>query len=248
MKSGISLAALVLVLSVSTLFSADFWDEKPYTDWRHKDCEKLLADSPWAHPYALTGVNIPGMMDFGRGRVASGRSYGDSEVDTGIGDREVHLYLQIRFLTARPLKAAIGQMRLLADKENKALKDQVEQYVNQEDGPEIIVEITTHSEPEGHFDLRQIDGFLRTTTLPAIQNKVWLSDSSSGTRVPILRYQPPQDGYSGTLLFFSRYDEDGNPCFNGTEHEILFHMEAGFGLIDLILKPGDMVFNEEFTF
>ena len=247
MKTKTILVALVWTLSLSYLFAADFWDEKPYTDWKQKDCDKLLEKSPWSHPYAITGVSIPGMMKQGGGATTPARDFGDENVTTETGDREVHLFLQVRLVTAKPVKAAIGQSRLLADPKNKSLQDQVEQYVNQADGPEIVVEITYYSEPAGHWSLREVAGFLQTATLPAIQNKIWLSASSSDTHVPLLRYQGPYEGYNGALLFFPRYDENGNPNFNGSEREILFHMEAKFGTVDLLLKPKDMKFNDVFT-
>jgi len=248
MKIKTILAALVWVLSLSYLLAADFWDQKPYTDWNQKECDKLLEKSPWSHPYALTGVIIPGMANWNRpSSPTSSRSFGDDSLATLTGDREVHLFLQIRFMTAKPLKAAIGQSRLLADPNNQALQDQAEQYVNQADGPEIIVEVTYYSEPAGHWSLREVAGFLQTATLPVIQNKIWLSASSSDTHIPLLRYQGPYEGYNGALLFFPRYDENGNPNFNGSEREMLFHMEADFVTVDLILKPEDMKFEDVFT-
>ena len=248
MKTKIILITLIWALCLSNLFAADFWEKKPYTGWKQKECAKLLQKSPWTNPYALTGVIIPGMMNpKSGGRTTPTRRYGDNSLTTDPGDREVHIFLQIRFLTAKPVKAAIGQSRLLASPDNKELQEQVEQYVNQPESPEIVVEVTYYSEPEGHSSLRQVEGFLRTATLPAVQNEIWLSASSRNTHVPILRYQAPNEGYNGALLFFPRYDENGNPNFDGSERVLLFHMETDFGIVDLILKPEDMKFEDEFT-
>ena len=241
-------AIFVAFLCFSCLSGDDFWVEKPYPEWDRKECEKLLADSPWSYPYAITGVSIPGMMNFSTSRVTEGRSFGEESLDTVTGDREVHLYLQVRFLTAKPMKAAVGRMRMLSQPDNSDLSSQVAQYVNQPDGPEIAVELTWYSEPSGHWALREIEGFLRKSTLAAIQNKTWLSGSSGDTRVPVLRYQGPSETYPGALLFFSRHDEEGNPNFSDTEGDILFHMETEFGLVDLILHPDKMTFEEKFTF
>jgi hypothetical protein len=246
MKIKTGLAVLIWVISLSYVFAADFWDKKPFTEWKQKECARILEKSPWSHAYALTGVNIPGMMKRGGGELAA-RSYGDEELPTEFGDREVHVFLQIRFLTAKPVKAAIGQSRMLSDPDNKDLAGQVAQYVDQADGPEIVAEITFYSEPPGHPAMRQIDSFLRTTTLEALQHKTWLSESSTKTHVPILRYQPPSESYPGTLLFFPRLNEDGNPLFQGKNGDMLFHMETDFGTVDLVLKPKDMTFEDEFT-
>ncbi len=247
MNKKIALATLISFLSLTSLLAADFWDQKPYNEWTQKECERILADSPWAYPYAITGVSIPGMMNFETSRQTPSRSFGDSNAGGSTGDREVHLIMQIRFLTAKPLKAAIGQMRLIADPENTVLESQVKQYVDQENGPEVAVEITFRSEPEGHPAIRQIEGFFRTATLPSLQNKVWLSEGSRDVHVPILRYQGPYEGYSGALLFFSRFDESGKDYFENPEDDILFHLEADFGMVDLLTKTKNMRFNDEFT-
>ena len=176
------------------------------------------------------------------------RSFGDGDLGDVSGDSEVHLFLQIRFVTARPIKAAIGRTRLLADPKNKALADQVEQYVNQPDGAEVVVEVTYYSEPAGHPSLRQVENFLRTATLPTLKDRVFLSASKKDVHVPIGRYQGPYEGYNGALLLFPRYDEEGNPHFDGSEREIHFHMRTSFADIDLRLKPSDMIFGGAFAF
>jgi hypothetical protein len=228
------------------LLADEFWEEKPYQKWKSKQCEKLLQDSPWSHPYAITAVTVPGVMNQAGGTTRT-RSFGDGDLAQTGGDSEVRLYLQIRFVTAKPIKAAIGRSRILGDPKNKALEEQVEQYVNQPDGPEVIAEVTFYSEPAGHLSLRQIENFLRAATLPALKDKVYLSDSGKGIQVPIGRYQGPYEGYNGALLLFPRYDEKGKPYFDGSEKEILFHMETTFAEVDLKLKPQDMVFAGAFT-
>lgn len=245
-KIAATLMTLALgLLSVYSL-AADFWDKKPYTEWRAKDCEKLLKKSPWARPYALSRVTVRGVANSSGGTTRT-RSFGDGDLGAATGDTEVSLYLQIRFVTAKPVKAAIGRMRTLADPNNQAMAQQVEQYVNQPSGRDIVVEVTYYSEPAGHLSLRQIENFLRSATLPSLKDRVYLSASKKGVHVPIGRYQAPQEGYNGAILVFPRYDDEGNPHFDGSEKEILFHMETNVGEVDLKLKPKDMVFENVFT-
>ena len=40
MKTKTGLLALVWIISLSYLSAADFWDKKPYTDWKQKECDK----------------------------------------------------------------------------------------------------------------------------------------------------------------------------------------------------------------
>lgn len=244
MKSGL-LILLSGLLSLS-LLAADFWDKKPYTEWKAKECEKLLEKSPWSYPYAISRVTVPGHMTPSGGTTPT-RSFGDADLAGATGDREVISYLQVRFVSARPVKAAIGRMRLLANADNQALDEEVNQYVNQPESGEIIIEITYYSEPPGHPSLRQIENFLRTVTAPQLKDRVFLSDSEKNTHVSISRYQGPTEGYPGALLFFPRQDEAGEPHFNGSEKRILFHMEMGFAEVDLKLKPRDMIFEGKFA-
>jgi hypothetical protein len=36
------------LLAGVALIAADFWEERPFTEWSDKDVEKMLTDSPWA--------------------------------------------------------------------------------------------------------------------------------------------------------------------------------------------------------
>lgn len=38
----------LLLLAGFTLWAADFWQTKPFTEWTDKDLQKILTDSPWA--------------------------------------------------------------------------------------------------------------------------------------------------------------------------------------------------------
>src|SRR5580704_12731476 len=37
-----------------TLWAADVWVAKPYTDWNDKDLAKIMTDSPWARKVSVT--------------------------------------------------------------------------------------------------------------------------------------------------------------------------------------------------
>ena len=238
-------ALAVFCVASGPAISAQFWEKKPFSDWSKKECGRLLTDSPWAYPYAITGISAPGVMR------SDGRTTPDTDIGAipgGVGDREVHLFLLIRFVTARPVKAAIGRSRILAQPENQELVQMVSDYVSQPEAGEIIAEVTFYSEPPGHPFLLSIQNFLRSSTVDSLRGKVDLSSTSTHARVPLSRYVAPGPEQPGALLFFSRLDDAGNRYFHGTEPQILFHMETSFGLVDLIMKPKEMKFEGDFTF
>jgi len=243
-RSGIIVALSVLFLLASVVFSAPFWQKKPYTEWSEKDCVKLLSNSPWAYPYATTGITLPGFMQ-SDGDIVGGEDVGS--ITGGVGDREVHIFLRFRFVTARAVKAAIGQSRLIANPGNKEVAEQVANYLEQPQGDQVIVEVTYYSEPPGHPGLQTVQNFLRTSTIDTLKTRVWLSSSSSDVYDPIDRYVPPGANQPGALLFFQRNDASGKPYFDGSEKQILLHMETSFETVDLKMKPKNMKFEGEFT-
>ncbi len=244
-RSGVLIALSVLFLLASMVLSAPFWQKKPYSEWSQKDCVKILSNSPWAYPYATTGISLPGFMR------SDGDIVGRTDVGSiagGVGDREVHIYLRFRFVTSKAVKAAIGQSRLLAQPDNKELAQAVADYIEQPPGDEVIAEVTFYSEPAGHPALQTVQNFLRTSTIDTLKNKVWLSSSSSNAYCPIGRYVPPGANQPGALLFFPRTDDSDKPYFDGSESQILLHMETSFETVDLKMKPKDMQFEGAFTF
>lgn len=50
------LAASLFLIAVS-LWAADFWQTKPFTEWSDKDTEKMLHNSPWARTVGVSIVN-----------------------------------------------------------------------------------------------------------------------------------------------------------------------------------------------
>jgi hypothetical protein len=55
---------VLLLLTALSVWAADFWIAKPYTDWNEKDVQKMITDSPWAH---RVSVEISFGLGGGRG-------------------------------------------------------------------------------------------------------------------------------------------------------------------------------------
>jgi len=85
--------AALLLLAAFTLWAADFWTAKPYTDWNEKDIAKMLSDSPWAHKVTVEITAGPGGGPGGpRGGDAAGGpdpNFGSVETGGAAGSRGV---------------------------------------------------------------------------------------------------------------------------------------------------------------
>jgi hypothetical protein len=60
---------LTLGLGVAALTAADFWQKKKFSEWTEKEVQKMLKDSPWAHPVEVrTDAGGGGLPSGGGGR------------------------------------------------------------------------------------------------------------------------------------------------------------------------------------
>jgi len=104
---------LGMLLSAVFLWGKDFWEQKPYTQWKKKDVARILLDSPWAdaESFDLRGLNTAGTAG------AQRRYY-------------------IRFHSALPIRMAMARNAVL---EGRASEEQAQQFVDVHPAPGYIV-------------------------------------------------------------------------------------------------------------
>jgi hypothetical protein len=71
---------LPLLVAAFSLFAADSWQSKPFTEWSDKDVQKILTNSPWARSVTIgggPGDNVPAPERSGN-RPAGMNSPGDT--------------------------------------------------------------------------------------------------------------------------------------------------------------------------
>jgi hypothetical protein len=124
--------ASYLVLLPATLWAADFWDSKPFTDWSDKEVRRVMTNSPWARQTntAMTNarpslppadspasgfpgadgslIRVPNLGRVGSADAGPAITPPDSSVEQG-------LPVMIRWQTALPIRQA--QMRAKYGKE-----------------------------------------------------------------------------------------------------------------------------------
>jgi hypothetical protein len=145
--------AVAIVLFAASLWAADFWQSKPFTDWNDKDVRKMLDASPWAKEthVAVGGgemqsgnagkrggrtpgtmgeagngnENLPGAMeDSGKGGGRGGSGGGSDGMTIPTAE------LIVRWQSALPVKQALARMKYGSESttapEAKKLLDTVE--------------------------------------------------------------------------------------------------------------------------
>lgn len=110
----------VLVLLTLTLWAAEPWKDKKYTEWSEKEAEQILERSPWA-----TAVTIPTGMsstsDRGQGSGAGGR--GSSQQP---GDDMNMIDFTVAWYSSAPVREAHARLALM---HAKASEDQIRQFL-----------------------------------------------------------------------------------------------------------------------
>ena len=67
----------IFFLLVLSLWAADFWQAKPYTEWNDKETQRLLDSSPWARQVEIARMGGGGLdTPSGAGGPGGGRGRG----------------------------------------------------------------------------------------------------------------------------------------------------------------------------
>jgi len=193
----------VLILGVGPLLAADFWKQKDYTTWSEKECKRLLQKSPWAASESFrTTANL-------------------GSTQTGV--RETTEILEFRFLTAKPIRMAFGQLQLLENPNNESLREQIRKYVESPPGDEILVQVSWRTIPAGGF-MQNLRSFFARATLSTFTNTTFLI-SEDGEHVPLIKYLPWNSERPNAIFVFPRLAEDEEPYFTGREKSVVFRSE-----------------------
>jgi hypothetical protein len=118
------LATLTLALGATFVFAislwgADFWQAKLFTDWSDKEVAKLSADSPWAKQVTISmGGGGGGGETGGKGGRSKGGSANTLADDIGPGagiSGGMSQNLTVRWQSALPIKQALLKMKYGAE-------------------------------------------------------------------------------------------------------------------------------------
>jgi hypothetical protein len=133
-KYAISGLLLTLCVGTVSLWAADFWAAKPFTDWTDKEAQKMVQNSPWAKEYSVAMPGGAGGAD-PSGKGGGGRSKGGggdqmSQDASGGVASGASVTLYIRWQSATPIKQANVRLKYKGEAatsaEAKAILDTAE--------------------------------------------------------------------------------------------------------------------------
>ena len=193
-------ACFVVVLFLSAVVAQK---QKPWTEWSKKDVEKTLNDSAWGQTQsegdqqsssqsAITQVAAPRAAERDLNR--SGES-GEAKPSTMV---KYH----VRFLSAKPVRAAFARMVLLSKSQaDEALTSQLQGFVDRDFSDYIVVSVGVEVS-----DQKMAPPVMRaftTATTEGLQKNVYL-ERKDGKKLYLMEYRAPVEDGMGAKFVFPR--------------------------------------------
>lgn len=208
-------ACFVIVMLVSVAFAQK---QKPWTEWSRKDVDKTLNDSAWGQTQtegsnqsqqsstdsAITAVAATGSAN--RQLSRTGES-GEAKPSTVV---KYH----VRFLSAKPVRAAFARMVLLSRSQpDEALTTQLQGFIDREIADYIVVSVGIEVENE-KMAAPLMRAFTGATT-EALQKNVYL-ERKDGKKLYLMEYRAPIEDGMGAKFVFPRTLE-GQPFLSAND-------------------------------
>ena len=246
---------LVILLSacLGLLFNAAAQSPtKPWTEWSKKEVEKTLNDSPWGQTQVETNSSestytptISGTTASRAGN-ASSASGGTSDRDTqGAYNQQVFAKYRIRFLSAKPIRAAVAQFVTAAqtDKEKqKQIIAQMTPFVDRDFAGQGIIVISVDVESNDPRYGQPPRQELASAVAESLKNSTYL-ERKDGKRLFLADYRAPTSDGLGAKFVFPRM-VDGKPFIDQDTVEVRFVAETGKRIrLNMRFKVKEMMYD-----
>ncbi len=184
---------------------------KPWTEWTRKDVDKTLNDSAWGQTQSEGGNNSQSSDTSAITQVAAQRSAEKQLSRPGeSGETKPVNYVKyhVRFLSAKPVRAAFARMVLLSKTEpDEALTTQLQGFIDRDFSDYIVVSVGVEVGDQ-KMAIPLTAAFNAATTEKLAQN-VYL-ERKDGKKLFLLEYRPPAGDGMGAKFVFKRV-VDGQP-------------------------------------
>ncbi|HEY2964148.1 MAG TPA: hypothetical protein VGJ37_17130 [Pyrinomonadaceae bacterium] len=213
------LSACVVVIMLVSLALAQ--KQKPWTEWTKKDIERTLNDSAWGQTQTEGDDETSNSSSGAITQVAAPRA-ADREINRSGDSGEAKLVrtvkYHVRFLSAKPVRAAFARMVLLAKGQaDEALTGQLQAFIDRDFADYIVVSVGIEVGDQ-KMAMPLMRAFTAATT-EALQKNVYL-ERKDGKKLFLSDYRAPVEDGMGAKFVFSRV-VDGQP-FLGENDTVRF--------------------------
>jgi len=209
---------------------------KPWQEWSKTEAEKVLNDSPWAHPQVDMDLADPNRLN--RSRVTG---TGNEEARSRLNEERVAYY--IRIYSARPIRQAFIRL-LQLQQTNIDPETLARMNAFAEKQPEDSIVLAVHVDGPDTKPIEKVMQVLRRESTGTLRSVSYL-ERSDGKRVYLNEYVPPgRDGVGARFVFPRKLD--GQPFLTSKFASVRFISELGSSIkFDMIFKVKEMIVDGE---
>ena len=200
----------VLIIFAGSIFAQN---NKPWTEWSKKDVDKTLSDSAWSQTQTEGGrQSQPESTSAITATTAARREDSNisaaSKVESGQLKAAPSVKYHVRFLSAKPVRAAFARLVLLKQTQpNEALATQLQAFIDRSFSDWIVISVGVEVGDE-KMAVPLIRAFTTATT-ETLQKNVYL-ERKDGKKLFLLEYRAPTEDGMGAKFVFQRMVE-GQP-------------------------------------
>lgn len=206
---------------------------KPWTEWSEREVRKMLNDSPW-------GKTQDGGDAVNR-HLTPPTAYDMRTIDNTAAISQLAAKLNVRFLSAQPIRGAFARMVELNQKHpDPALREQLQNFVDRKFDDWIV--ITVEYEVKEGWDSGALRQAFANSNTETLKHYTYL-ETDDGQRLPLQEYKTPINDGLGAKFIFPR-QVNGHPFITPGAKDVRFHSELGrFLRINVQFKVSEMMSN-----
>lgn len=211
------ISACLVILMFAGLAVAQ--KQKPWTEWTRKDVEKTLNDSAWGQTQTEGGSGSSQSADTSAVTQVAAQRSADRQMsrqgESGETKPVNYVKYQVRFLSAKPVRAAFARLVLLSRPEaDEALTTQLQGFIDRDFSEYIIVSVGVQV-----GDAKMAGPIMAAFTnanAEALKQNVYL-ERKDGKKLYLLEYRAPVEDGMGAKFIFKR-ELDGQPFLSENDN------------------------------
>ena len=244
---------VLFICSVLVLFgtAAHGQKNKPWTEWSQKEAEKILNDSAWGQTQTESGAGVSSpptqtsaITSTTLARREDSSPSAASKVESGEKKESASVHFRVRFLSAKPIRAAFVRMVELQGAPAEKVA-QLKTFVDRDFADYIVVTISIDgSDKKLMAPAMQV---LVNADASALKNTTYL-ERKDGKKLDLMDYRAPiQDGLGAKFVFPRNLD--GKSFLDSNSGELRFTTELAKGVkISRRFKASEMMYDGKLEF
>jgi hypothetical protein len=209
-------ACLVVAMSACVALAQK---DKPWTEWTKKDVEKTLNDSAWGQTQ-MEGGSGAQSSDTGAVTQVAAKNSAERQLNTRQGESGeakpvAYVKYHVRFLSAKPVRAAFARQVLLAKEQpDEALTTQLQGFIDRDFSEYIVVSVGV--EVGDQKMAGPIMAAFNGANSEALAKTVYL-ERKDGKKLFLMDYRAPVGDGMGAKFIFKRV-LDGQPFLSENDN------------------------------